>query len=236
MDNAALIIHGTGSAVLDRLGHVVNVDIIAKYLAGVAVFGGNRSACKANKSCIGQGVVDNTRIAYDCVCFFFAVLIFSQDNLFIKAILPAMGFVGHDYNIPALGQRTLAALKLEHRGKDNAVGLPIFQQCFQVFLAFGLHRGLPQERRTLAELGEQLIVKVDAVSHNNDGGAVQGFLKQMGIEHHGQRLAAALRMPKYATFAVRAGGYNRAFNSLAHSEILMISRQNLYRLLRVAGE
>ena len=38
-----------------------------------------------------------------------------------------MGFVGHDYNIPALGQRTLAALKLEHRGKDNSVCRAIFQ-------------------------------------------------------------------------------------------------------------
>ena len=85
-------------------------------------------------------------------------------------------------------------------------------------------------------MGEQLIVKVDAVSHNNNGGAVQGFLKQMGIEHHGKRLAAALRVPKHATFAVCACGYDRAFNSLAHSEILMISRQNLYRLLRIAGE
>ena len=236
VDNTALIIHGTGSTVLDRLGHIVNVDIIAKYFAGVAVFGGNWSACKANKSCIGQGVMDNTRIAYDCVGFFFALRIFSQNNLFIKAILPAMGFVGHDYNIPALGQRTLAALKLEHRGKDNSVCRAIFQQLFQVFLAFSLHRCLPQERRALAELGEQLIVKVDAVGHNNNGGAVQGFLKQMGIEHHGQRLAAALRVPKYTAFAVRAGGYNRAFNGLAHSEILMISCQNLYRFLRVAGE
>ena len=58
----------------------------------------------------------------------------------------------------------------------------------------------------------------------------------MCIEHHGQRFAAALRVPKYAALAVRAGGYNRAFNSLAHSKILMISRQNLYRFLRVAGE
>ena len=49
----------------------------------------------------------------------------------------------------------------------------------------------------------------------------------MGIEDHGQRLAAALRMPEYAALTVGDSGMFGGFHSLFHREILVIARQNL---------
>ena len=49
----------------------------------------------------------------------------------------------------------------------------------------------------------------------------------MGIEHHGQRFSATLRMPKYTTFAVGKGGVLCGFDCFSNCKILMISSQNL---------
>ena len=102
-----------------------------------------------------------------------------------------------------------------------------------MLLALGLHRGLPQKFRAAGKLGVELVVQVDAVGHHHDGGAVQRGLQQMGVEHHGQRLAAALGMPEHAALAVGAGGLPGPLHRLAHREILVIPRQYLGRLLAV---
>ena len=82
--------------------------------------------------------------------------------------------------------------------------------------AFCLYRGLAQECGALGELRIQLIIKVYAVSHNNDCRAIQRFLQQMGIEHHRQRFATALYTNESPELdmIVRTGGDLRLSNFL----------------------
>ena len=54
-----------------------------------------------------------------------------------------------------------------------------------MFLAFGLNGCLAQKTCTLSKLSVALIVQIDAVRHDHDGGTVQRRLQQMRIEHHG---------------------------------------------------
>ena len=102
--------------------------------------------------------------------------------------------------------------------------------------AFGLHRCLAQECSALGELGVQLIVEVDSVRHDHDGGAVQCLLQQVSVEYHGQRFAAALCMPEHATFTIALGGDFCFFHGLANSEVLVVSRQYLERFCLLHGE
>ena len=53
VDDSALIVNRAGSTILHRLGHVVDVDIVAEHLSGAAVLGGNRSAGKADVCSVG---------------------------------------------------------------------------------------------------------------------------------------------------------------------------------------
>ena len=130
--------------------------------------------------------MNDTGIANDRMCFFFTPFIFFDDNFFIKTILSTVGFIRHYHNISTLGQRLLATLKLEHRGKNDAVRLPSIQQFTQIFLAGRLNRCLAQEGCALGKLRVKLVVKINAVGHHNNGGAIQSFLQQMGIEYHRQ--------------------------------------------------
>ena len=180
--------------------------------------------------------MDDTGIANDRMCFFFALFIFFDDNFLIKTILSTVGFISHHHNISPFGQRLLATLKLEHRGEDNAICFSTIQQVAQIFLAGCLYRYLAQKRRTLGKLRVKLIVKVNAVSHHNNSWTVQSFLQQMGIEYHRQRFSTALRMPEHTALAIRFGGNFGLFNSFSHRKILVVSSQNLNRLLPITGK
>ena len=180
--------------------------------------------------------MDDAGVAHHYAGLLLAGFIFAHDDALVKAVLAAVRLVGHDDDVSPGGQRLLPGFEFEHRGEDDAVGLAPIQQAFQVDFALGLHRRLPQEGSTPGELGIELVVQVDAVSHDHDGRAVQRRLQQMGIEHHGQRLAAALRMPEHAALAVRGRGYLRLFNGAAHGEILMIAGEDLYGVRRVVGK
>ena len=180
--------------------------------------------------------MDDTGIANDRMCFFFALFIFFDDNFLIKTILSTVGFIRHHHNISPFGQRLLATLKLEHRGEDNAICFSTIQQVAQIFLAGCLYRYLAQKRRTLGKLRVKLIVKVNAVSHHNNSWTVQSFLQQMGIEYHRQRFSTALRMPEHTALAIRFGGNFGLFNSFSHRKILVVSSQNLNRLLPITGK
>ena len=46
------------------------------------------------------------------------------DNLLCQAVLPPVGLVCHDDDVPAFGELFAALLKLLHGGKDDAIGLP----------------------------------------------------------------------------------------------------------------
>ena len=235
-DNPAFIVDRSGCAILHRLRHVININIIAKNFASVSVFCRNGCSRKAYVGCVRQGIVDDSRIANHGIRFLFALLVFLHDDFFIKAILSAVGFVCHHHNIPPLRQRTLATLKLEHRGKNDAVRLPSIQQFTQIFLAGRLNRCLAQEGCALGKLRVKLVVKINAVGHHNNGRTVQSLLQQMRIEHHRQRFSAALRVPEHTALAVRFSGDFGFLDCFPHRKILMIPRQNLELLLPIARE
>ena len=130
MDNPALVINRTSRAILNSLGHIINIYIIAKYFSGITVLRGDRGSGKSNEGCVWQSLMDDQRITDNCSCFLFALFVFRDDNPFIKAILAAMGLICHNHYVSAFGQRAFAALKLKHRCKDDAVGLPTVKQGF----------------------------------------------------------------------------------------------------------
>ena len=172
MNHAAFVVDRAGRTVLYRLGHVVNIDVIAEHLAGVAVFDGNRRARKADKGGVRECVMQYPRVADRHAGFLVAVGILGHDHPLVKAVLPAVGFVCHDHNVAAFGQRLLAPLKLEQSGKNDTVCLAPRKQGFQMLLAFRLHGSLTEEAGAFAELRVKLIVKVDAVGHDDDGRAM----------------------------------------------------------------
>ena len=47
-DYTAFVVYRAGSSVLNRLCHIIDVNIISEHLTGAAVFGGNRCTGKAN--------------------------------------------------------------------------------------------------------------------------------------------------------------------------------------------
>ncbi|MPN19816.1 hypothetical protein SDC9_167188 [bioreactor metagenome] len=76
-------------------------------------------------------------------------------------------------------------LELLHGRKDNTVCLTTGKEITQILTALSVHRVLAQKVLALCELSEKLIVQVVSIGQHNDGWAIQGFLEQMGIEHHG---------------------------------------------------
>ena len=127
-DNTALVVNRTRCAILHSLCHIVNINIITKNFTRISIFCRNRRSRKAYVGCIRQGIMDDSGISNHCMCFFFTLFIFFDDNFLIKTILSAMGFIGHHHNIPPFGKRLLATLKLEHRGEDDAVCFSAIQQ------------------------------------------------------------------------------------------------------------
>ena len=144
------------------------------------------------------------------------------DHLFSQAVLPPVGLVRHDYDVPAFRQRLPGLLELLHSGKDDTVGLTARQQLLQVLPALGLLGRLAQEILTPGELAVELVVQVVAVGDYHNGGTLQGLLQVVGIEHHGQGLAAALGVPEHAALTVGDGGVFGGFDSLLYREILVI--------------
>ena len=116
--------------------------------------------------------MQNPRIADRHAGFFVSVGILGHHNPLVKTVLPAVGFVCHDHDVAAFGQRLLSPLKLEQSGKNDAVCLASGKQGFQMLLAFRLHGSLTEEAGAFAELRVKLIVKVDAVGHDDDGRAM----------------------------------------------------------------
>ena len=128
VDNATLIINRTGCAVLYSLGHIIDINIVAKNLTGIAVLCGDGRTGKADKGCIRKGIVDNPSVADHSMCFFLAILIFGHYDFLIESILPAMRFIGHHNDISPLGQWLLATFKLEHGCKDDPIGIAPIQK------------------------------------------------------------------------------------------------------------
>ena len=227
MNDAALVIHRSRCPVLDRLRHIVDVDIIAEHLTRVAVFDGYRRTRKPDESRIWKRIADNTRVAHNDMSLFLAFFVLGKNDFLFKSVLSPVGFVGDDNDVAPFGKRLFAFIELEHRSKYDAVCRSPFQKALQMLFAFRLNGHLPQELRALGKLHIKLVVKVDSVRHHYNGRAVQDLLQQMRIKNHRQRLAAALRMPEHTAFTVRSGRHDGFIDSLSHGEILMISRHYL---------
>ena len=87
-------------------------------------------------------------------------------------------------------------------------------------------RDRAQEVLAAGELAVKLVVQIVAVSDDYNGGTLQSLLQVVGIEHHGQRLTAALSVPEHAALTVGDSGVLGGFNGLFYREILVIARQN----------
>ena len=131
----------------------------------------------------------------------------------LKAVLRAVGFVGNDHDVAALGKHrehvlVLARHELLDGGEDDAARGPIAQQLAQFLPRAGLHRLLTQQVGAQAEHAEQLAIEVVAVGDDDDGGVLhRRLLHHAGGEAgHGDALAAALGVPDHAALAAHAGG------------------------------
>ena len=58
-DNAAFVINRARCTIKNRLSHIVNINVIAKYFDGAAIFAGNWSTCKTDIVCVRKTVADN---------------------------------------------------------------------------------------------------------------------------------------------------------------------------------
>ena len=96
-----------------------------------------------------------------------------------------------------------------------------------MYAALRVHRFLPQKIPALYELTVELIVKIIAIRDNNNGRTIERRLQQMRIEHHRQRLPAALCMPEHAALPVGLCRLLRRPDRLVDGEILMIAREYL---------
>ena len=121
MNHTTFIIDRTGSSILDSLGHIIDIDIVAENLPGVPILGGNGCPCKANERSIGECIADDARITNNDTSFFFTFVVLANNNAFVKAILPAVCLVRHDNDISTFRQRFLPMPKFEHRRKDDPV-------------------------------------------------------------------------------------------------------------------
>ncbi len=173
VDDPALIVDRTGGSVLHGLGHVVDVDVVAEHFPCAAVLGGDGGSGKTDVSRIGKAVPDDAGGADGSVDLQLTPVVLPGDHLFGQAILPTVGLVRHDHDIPPLRQGLASFLKLLHGGKDDAVGMPARQQILQVLPAFGLLGRLTQKVLTAGKLPVELIVQVVAICDDHDGGTLQ---------------------------------------------------------------
>ena len=102
--------------------------------------------------------------------------------------------------------------------------------------ALGLDRFLTQKVFASGELSIELPVQIVAVGQHDNGRRRHRLLQQLREEDHRKGLAAALRMPENAAFAIRPCSFHRRQYRLAHGVELVIGSQYLRTLLPVLRE
>ena len=120
----ALVIYRARRAVLDRLRHIVNVDIIAEDFPCAAVFGGNRRPRKTDVRRVWKAVANDSGGSHDSFRYLFPRLVLCNPDLFRQTILPPVGLVRHYHQIAAFRKAVERLLKLLHGGKDNSIRFP----------------------------------------------------------------------------------------------------------------
>ena len=162
----------------------------------------------------------------------------------LVAILAAVSLVGHDDDVAAVAEHTVAFLALLDGGEDDAAAHTAFQQLGKFLAALGLLWRLTQEVLAAAELSEELVVEVLAVGDHDertfgevlDEEVGKEHHAEVGKEHHAQRLARALRMPEDANLAIACHGLLGALQGLAYGIILVIGGEDLADVSFVAVE
>ena len=123
-DHPAFIVNRAGGSVLNRLSHVIDVNVVPEHFAGASVFGGDGSSRKADIGGIRQAVADDARRADNSFGNFLAFFICGNPDLFRQPVLPTVGLIRHDDDVSAFGKSLMGFLKLLHGGKENPVGFP----------------------------------------------------------------------------------------------------------------
>ena len=98
-DNTTFIINRSCCTILNRLRHIIDIDIIAKDLPRTTVFCRNRCSCKTNICSIRQCITNKSSCTNNTFCYFLTRFILCNLNFFSKSILPSMCFIRHNYNI-----------------------------------------------------------------------------------------------------------------------------------------
>ena len=146
-----------------------------------------------------------------------------------------MRFVGEHDDVRALTQH-FGGLELVHEGEH--VALVARQQFAQMRSTGGVTVcGLAHGADGLEGLGN-LLVQLHAVGHDDEGPvARQSAQHLLREEHHGEALAAALRLPEHAAAPVPAlPGLQHGGDGIVHAEELVVLRQHLHQRRLVLGE
>ena len=236
MNYSALIVNRSGRTVLNRLRHIINIDIITEHFTGAAIFRRDWCTGETYVCSVRKAVPDNTGSANDGLRFHLAVFLLPNHNFLCQSVLAAVRLICHDDNIPALGKRLVAFLKLLHSRKNDAVCLSVCKQFFQMGAALGMLWSLAQEILATGELTVKLIIQVIPICNDHNSWAFQRFLQIVGIEHHRQRFPTTLRVPKHAAFSICDSGMLGGFDCFLYSEILMVGGKHLECLLAVHVE
>ena len=237
---ARLVVNRDRGAVLFGLLHVVDMDVVAKHRARVAVFAGDWRAGEGDESGVGQriaqvlGVAD--LVALDAVgrwqqlgavgrraavarrqhrtrC---ARARLESLQLGLETVLGAVRLVGDHHDVAAVGQHREAVLiltrhELLDRGKDNATGRPVGQLGAQVLPGADLHRLLAQQVLRHAEHAEKLAVEVVAIGDHDDGRVLhRALLHHAGREAGHGDALAAALGVPHHAALVRPTGARRA--------------------------
>jgi len=146
------------------------------------------------------------------------------------AILGAVGLVGDDYDVVALGVALggiYSLVELLDEGED--VGFMLGEEAAQVFAAGGtagldvvVHHAAAG--KSLVELGVQVL----AIGEHQEGEGAANLSMHLAGEHdHGIALACALGVPEDAQLSRHRFALADLLHSLVHPHELMVSRQDL---------
>ena len=104
LHHTALIVDRSRRAILHRLCHIVDVDIVAEHLARTAILCRDRRPRKADIRHIRQTVPNDTRRADHAFCDFLPFLIVRKTNPLRQTILPTVRLIRHHDNITPFRQ------------------------------------------------------------------------------------------------------------------------------------
>ena len=94
LDDAALVVDRASRVVLDRLGHVVDVDVVAEHLARGAVLLADGGAGESDVRCVGQRLPDQQSASGVPVALGVVAL--------LQAVLAAVSLVAHNDDVATL--------------------------------------------------------------------------------------------------------------------------------------